>query len=193
MSPASRTSSAAGADSRAEYADRSRSEISALLPPPRKAGILQDPELISNGIVKSLSVVSLFRTEPLLKGKCCAYCVREDGCPWDMYNYCVNALREAPSIDPRDLAQALRRAMARRAPATGWGRQAVGANAPLRRAAQRRSAASTATAAATSRSSGGTEVVTRGGQRSRETWHITARLARPSYQRHPRSRRVRRR
>ena len=33
-------------------------------------------------------------------------------------------------------------------------------------------------------------MVSRGSRRSREMWHITARLARPSHQRHPRSRRV---
>ena len=109
MSPATRTGSAARTNRTAEYAGRDRSEFHALPPPPRKAGILEDAELLSGEAIKALGVVALFRSEePMLK--CIAFYVRDTGCTWDKCNY-YTSLREAPSTDPRDPAQALRRSV----------------------------------------------------------------------------------
>ena len=69
---------------------------------------------------------------------------------------------------------------ARRARTAAPERWADGANARTRRAAPHRSAASTLAVPATGRSSGGSEVVTRGFQRPRETWHMTAPSASPA-------------
>ena len=81
-----------------------------LPPPPRKAGILPDAELISGEDIRQNGVITLFKSEPLLNRKCVALYLQEDGCPHKVCHFCLNSLREAPSIDPRDLAQALRRA-----------------------------------------------------------------------------------
>ena len=79
-----------------------------LPPPPRKAGVLPDSELLSGEGIRNGGVISLFRTEPLLNRKCVAFYLREDGCPHEKCNFCLTSLREPPSLDPRDLAQALR-------------------------------------------------------------------------------------
>ena len=78
--------------------------------PPRKAGILPDAELMSGEAIRLNGVITLFKSEPLLNRKCVAFYLREDGCPHNVCMFCLNSLREAPSIDQRDLAQALRRA-----------------------------------------------------------------------------------
>ena len=80
---------------------------------------------------------------------------------------------------------------ARQTHASDLGRRAAAAR--TRSAAPRRLGARTAPAVGTSPRRAASEEAQRGSQRSRETWHMTARLARPSHQRHPRSRRVRRR
>ena len=98
--------SAAGSRTPADYGDRSRAEFGALPPPPRKAGLLPDSELISGDEIRAANVVALFKTEPMLKGRCTALYVRDTGCIWDKCNYCVASLRDAASTDPRDLAQA---------------------------------------------------------------------------------------
>ena len=58
-----------------------------------------------------MGVVTLFKTEPMLKGKCTALYVREAGCTWGRCNYCVASLRDAASTGQRDLTQAVRRAI----------------------------------------------------------------------------------
>ena len=73
----------------AELADRTRSEFGALPPPPRKAGVLADAELLSGDTIRSLGVVAPFKSEPMLKGKCTAFYVRDTGCTWDKCNYCT--------------------------------------------------------------------------------------------------------
>ena len=78
-------------------------------PPPPKASILPDSELLSDDDIRSGGVIELFKTEPLLNRKCVAFYLREGGCPHEKCNFCLNSLREAPSTDPRDIAQALRR------------------------------------------------------------------------------------
>ena len=77
--------------------------------PPRKAGILPDSELLSGDDIRSGGVITLVKTEPMLNRKCVAFYLRDSGCPHEKYNFYLNSLREAPSTDPRDLAQALRR------------------------------------------------------------------------------------
>ena len=166
-----------------------------LPPPPRKAGVLPDSELLSGDGTRSGGVITLFKTGPILNRKCVAFYLRDSGCPHEKCNFCLHSLREAPSTDPRDLAQALRRTSgssnARSRPGTPGDRR--GRSDSTGSAASVGSQySSTVMAAATSRSSSGAEVVMRGSRRSRETWHMTARLARPSHQRRPRSRRVRR-
>ena len=80
-----------------------------LPPPPRKAGVLPDSELLSCDGIRNGGVITLFKTEPLLNRKCVAFFLREGGCPHKVCNFCLNSLREAPNIDPGDVAQALRR------------------------------------------------------------------------------------
>ena len=81
-----------------------------LPPPPRMAGVLPDSELLSSDDIRNGGVIALFKTEPLLNRKCVAFYLRKDGCPHRVCNFCLQSLREAPSLDPSDLAQALRRA-----------------------------------------------------------------------------------
>ena len=80
-----------------------------LPPPPRKAGVLPDSELLSSDDIRSGGVIALFKTEPLLNRKCVAFYLREDGCSHAVCSSCLHSLREAPSLDPSDVAQALRR------------------------------------------------------------------------------------
>ena len=98
MSQARNTSMGAGGGrTSVDFADRARSDFGALPPPPRKAGLLADSELLSGDAIRALGVVTLFKTEPMLKGKCTALYVRDTGCTWDKCNYlsvrkfyCVN-------------------------------------------------------------------------------------------------------
>ena len=99
-----------------------------LPPPPRKASVLPDSELISGDDIRDGGIITLFRTEPLLNRKCAAYYLREGGCQNKVCGFCLNSLREAPSVDPSDVAQALRRTLgsstARNRPGTpGGGRR----------------------------------------------------------------------
>ena len=73
----------AGNNRAADLASRARSDYGALPPPPRKAGLLADSELLSGDDIRSTGVVTLFKTEPILKGKCTALYVRETGCTCD--------------------------------------------------------------------------------------------------------------
>ena len=92
------------------HAGSGPSNYKSLPPPPRKAGILPDSELMSSDEIRQNGVITLFKSEPLLNRKCVALYLREDGCPHNVCHFCLNSLRDAPSIDQRDLAQALRRA-----------------------------------------------------------------------------------
>ena len=47
-----------------------------LPPPPRKAGVLPDSELLSGDDIRSGGVIALFKTEPLLNRKCVAFYLR---------------------------------------------------------------------------------------------------------------------
>ena len=60
--------------------------------------------------IRQNGVITLFKSEPLLNRKCVAFYLREDGCPHRVCSFCLHSLREAPSLDPNDVAQALRRA-----------------------------------------------------------------------------------
>ena len=104
MSPTARTGS-----EQAEERGRDGQDYGTWPPPPRKGGILADSELLSGDAIKSLSAVSLFKTEPMLNRKCVALYVRHGGRPYAKCSFRLNSLREAPNTDPRDLAQALRR------------------------------------------------------------------------------------
>jgi hypothetical protein len=127
MSPTDRSDSAARAGRMAEYAGRNRPEFYSLPPAPRKAGIWEDSGLLSGEAIRFLGAVALFKSEPPLKGECTAYYVRDTGCTWGKCNYRTAPLKEAASTDPRDLAQALRRAVgsssARNRPGTPGGRR----------------------------------------------------------------------
>ena len=101
MSPVSHYGPATGT----AFSDRS--SYTTVPPPPRKAGILPDSELLSGDDIRSGGVITLFNTEPLLNHKYVAFYLGEGGCPHKKCNFCLNSLREAPSFDPRDLAQAL--------------------------------------------------------------------------------------
>ena len=86
-----------------------RDGFATLPPSPRKASVLPDCELISSDDVRNLGVIPLFKSEPLLAGKCVALYIKQGGCTYPKCMFCLRALREAASIDPKDLAQALRR------------------------------------------------------------------------------------
>ena len=105
MAPASHY----GPATSAERGDHARSSYNTFPPPPRKAGVLPEPELLSSGSIRSGGVIALFNTEPILNRKCVAFYLREDGFPHKVCSFCLHSLREAPSTDPGDIAQALRR------------------------------------------------------------------------------------
>jgi len=124
------------------YLGAARSESAdsgALPPPPRKAGILPASELLSSDDIRGGGVITLFKSEPLLNRKCVAFYLREGGCPHVVCGFCLASLRAAPNSDPRDLAQALRRASgsanARNRPPTPGDRRgrsdSVGSNTSL--------------------------------------------------------------
>ena len=56
--------------------ERSQAHIS-MPPPPRKAGILPDSELLSGDDIRNGGVLALFKTEPILNRKCVAFYLRE--------------------------------------------------------------------------------------------------------------------
>ena len=83
-------------------------------PPPRKANIFNDDELLSGAEIKERGVVQLFRDEPLLHGQCAALLLRDNGCDYPACPFCKRTLDELDSLDVRDLEAALRRAAAAR-------------------------------------------------------------------------------
>ena len=89
---------------------RGSASYGTLPPPPRKADILPAAELLSSDDIRQGNVITLFKAEPILNRKCVAFYLRQDGCPHKECNFCLNSLNTAQSSDPRDLAQALRRA-----------------------------------------------------------------------------------
>lgn len=92
--------------------DYSREHKETVLPPaPRFGNILPRHELISGPEVKSLGVVGLFQSEPILAGKCAALLVREDGCDFRGCKFCRRTLEELPSLDASDITAALRRTL----------------------------------------------------------------------------------
>ena len=111
MSPVGHYGPASQREATPNHGNRSRTELGALPPGPRKAGVLPDSELLSGDEIRAGDVVTLFKTEPMLKGKCTAFYVRDTGCSWDKCGYCTASLRDAASTDPGDLAQALRRSI----------------------------------------------------------------------------------
>ena len=137
-------------------------------------------------------LMPLFKAEPLLNGKCLGLYLRRG---W-LHVWQLRVLYESRCEMRRTPTRAISSVRcgalaARRTHASDLGRRAAAAR--TRSAAPRRLGARTAPAVGTSPRRAATEEAQRGSQRSRETWHMTARLARPSHQRHPRSRRVRRR
>ena len=93
-------------------ARKTRENRSIILPPvPRYAEILPAHDLISGADIKSSGVVSLFKTEPLLAGKCAALLMKDEGCTFPNCAYCKIALEDLPKVDTCDLLSALRRCM----------------------------------------------------------------------------------
>ena len=97
-----------------------------LLPEPRFAEILPVHDLISGADIRSSGVVALFKTEPLLVGKCAALLMKDAGCTFPQCPYCKNTYEDLPKVDTCDLLSALRRCMgtasARSRPGTPRGR-----------------------------------------------------------------------
>ena len=60
-------------------AARGQSNVT-LPPPPRKAGVLPDSELLSGEAIRGGGLIGLFRTEPIRNRKCVAFYLRDDGC-----------------------------------------------------------------------------------------------------------------
>ena len=109
------------------HARRSLGEASVTLQPePRFAEILHKNDLMSAGDIRSSGVVALFKTEPLLAGKCAALLMKDVGCTFPGCPYCKTTLVELPRTDLCDLTSALRRCMgtasARSRPGTPRGR-----------------------------------------------------------------------
>ena len=77
LSPASHYNPA----SAEERGGHAKSSFSTLPPPPRKAGVLPDSELLSGDAIRSGGAIALFKTEPILNRKCVAFYLREGGCP----------------------------------------------------------------------------------------------------------------
>jgi hypothetical protein len=109
------------------HAHRTMERKSIILPPePRYAEILPANDLISGAEIKSSGIVALFKTEPLLAGKCAALLMKDEGCTFQNCAYCKNTLEDLPKVDTCDLLSALRRCMgtasARSRPGTPRGR-----------------------------------------------------------------------
>ena len=116
-----------------QHARRSASSSVTLPPEPRYAEILPAHDLMSGADIKSYGVVALFKTEPLLVGKCVAVLMRDTGCVYPQCPYCKNTYEDLPKVDTCDLLSALRRCMgvasARSRPGTPRGRSdSVGSN-----------------------------------------------------------------
>ena len=109
-----------------QHARRSASSSVTLPPEPRFAEILPAHDLISGADIKSSGVVALFKTEPLLAGKCAALLMKDAGCTFPQCPYCKNTYEDLPKVDTCDLLSALRRCMgtasARLRPSTPRGR-----------------------------------------------------------------------
>ena len=93
------------------HARRSASSSVTLPPEPRYAEILPVHDLISGADIRSSGVVALFKTEPLLVGKCAALLMKDVGCTFPQCPYCKNTYEDLPKVDTCDLLSALRRCM----------------------------------------------------------------------------------
>jgi len=95
-----------------QHARRSAREGSVTLPPePRYAEILPSNDLISGSDIRQHGIVSLFKTEPLLAGKCAAMLMKDEGCIFPNCAYCKITIEDLPKVDTCDLLSALRRVM----------------------------------------------------------------------------------
>ena len=93
-------------------ARKTRENRSIILPPePRYAEILPSNDLISGAEIRQNGVVALFKTEPLLAGKCAALLMKDQGCTFQDCAYCKNTYADLPKVDTCDLLSALRRCM----------------------------------------------------------------------------------
>ena len=109
MTPSSHYGPQSDKDRKLGYA---QADAATVLPPePRYAEILHKNDLMSGGDIKSFGVVELFKTEPLLAGKCAALLVKDIGCTFPNCSYCKKTLPELTKIDTCDLLSALRRCM----------------------------------------------------------------------------------
>jgi hypothetical protein len=128
MAPASHYGPMAGEEHqrRDRLAQQSRIASVTLPPEPRFAEILNKQDLMSAADIRSLGVVELFKTEPLLVGKCAALLMKDVGCTFPNCPYCKSSLVELPKADTCDVLSALRRCMgtaaARSRPSTPRGR-----------------------------------------------------------------------
>ena len=126
MAPASHYGPQAGLERQNRFEQRSREQTAALPPEPRFAEILHKQDLMSAADIRSLGVVDLFKTEPLLVGKCAALLMKDVGCTFPNCPYCTSSLIELPKADTCDVLSALRRCMgaanARSRPGTPRGR-----------------------------------------------------------------------
>ena len=89
---------------------KERSSVT-LLPEPRRADILPERGLMSAPEIKQLGVIGLFKSEPLLVGKCAALLLKDVGCTYPGCPYCKTSYAELPKTDLCDLTSALRRCM----------------------------------------------------------------------------------
>ena len=118
-----------------QYLDK---QANTTLPPePRFAEILNKNDLMSAADIRSLGVVTLFKSEPLLAGKCAALLMKDVGCTFAGCPYCKTSYKELPHTDTCDLLSALRRCMgsatARSRPGTPRGRSdSVGSDRSMR-------------------------------------------------------------
>ena len=83
---------------------------SVTLPPePRRSHILPSSELMSGAAIKAGGVVDLFKTEPLLKGMCAAYLLKDIGCDYPGCRFCKRTIEMLPTVDMNDLCAAIYR------------------------------------------------------------------------------------
>ena len=92
---------------REQFARHSHDSVRTLPPPPRFGNVLRQDELMSGEAVEEQGLMPMFKSEPLLNGKCIALYLRRDGCTYGNCGFCKKSLRDAPNTDPGDLERAL--------------------------------------------------------------------------------------
>ena len=128
MAPPGHYGPQAGDDSRKQQLSRDKQGLRATDHPPelRFAEILHKNDLMPAADIISRGVVALFKSEPLLAGKCAAMLMKDVGRTFPGCPYCKKTLIELPKTDLCDLTSALRRCMgsvsARSRPGTPRGR-----------------------------------------------------------------------